>query len=94
MREEPFRSSRVADMAKANFIRLTYEPPPWVADPLSRDNWVRLPIAGTYYFRRSYQAMMKMLARGDLDDIFETYFDGTRWWIKLPCTLQDIKTST
>lgn len=79
---------------KANFIKLSYEPPPWITDPLARDNWVKLPDAGTYYFRRSYKATMAMLARGDFEDIFETYFDGTRWWIKLPCSLEEAKNAT
>lgn len=84
-------------MARSNFIRLTYEAPPWVADPLSYHFWVRLPVAGELYFRRSYKAMRAMLERHEFDDIFETYFDGSRWWIKLPVSqqsLEDAKSST
>jgi hypothetical protein len=78
-------------MARANFIRLTYEAPPWVADPLSYDFWVRLPVAGEYYFRRSYKAIRAMLERREFDDIFATYFDGSRWWIKLPVSLEELR---
>ena len=79
---------------KTNLLRLSYQPPPWVADPLSRDFWVKLPIAGEYYFRRSYKTMRAMLERGTFEDIFDVYFDGSRWWIKLPVVLEDTQKST
>jgi hypothetical protein len=74
---------------KANFIRMSYEAPPWVADPVSAPFWVTLPRAAEHYFRRTYKAMRQMLCRGDLEGIFELYFDGSRWWIKLPTTLPE-----
>lgn len=75
---------------KANLIRMSYEAPPWVSDPISRDNWVTLPTAGRYYFRRKYKNMRFLLTSGTLEEFgFPTYFDGTRWWVRLPVAMSE-----
>jgi hypothetical protein len=76
---------------KTNLIRQSYEPPPWVRDPLSADCWVTLPQAGVHYFRRKYKNMRFLLTSGTLEEFgFPTYFDGTRWWVRLPVAMPEI----
>lgn len=72
-------------MAKANFIRLSYEAPPWVQDPGTAECWVTLQVAAQRYFRRAYSTVYKMVMNGTLKEFgFPLYYDGSRWLVKLP----------
>lgn len=75
---------------KTNMMRMSISPPPWVSDPVSAPFWVTLPQAGEHYFRRTYKAMRAKLLAGEFDEFgFPTFFDGARWWIRLPCVLPE-----
>jgi len=58
--------------------------PPWIKRPSEKRLWVPAALAAREYFRKSHEHVVRQCKSGDLDGIFQTYFDGFRWWIRLP----------
>jgi len=63
---------------------VTIPTPPWVKRPREKHLWVPAKIAAREWFRRSREHVVRLCKAGDYDGVYEVYFDGERWWIKLP----------
>lgn len=58
--------------------------PPWVRHPTEARFWVTAVRAAREWFRKSERHVRRMCSTGELAGVFETFFDGHRWWIRLP----------
>ena len=71
---------------------MTSETPPWVKRPSEANLWVTAARAAREYFRVSDRHVRRQCADGDMTGIFATFFDGRKWWIKLPEPLRKQRT--
>jgi hypothetical protein len=62
--------------------------PPWAANRADDPHWVSVETAASIYFRKTARRVRQMVTNGELKGLFETYFDGGRWWIKLPIVVK------
>jgi hypothetical protein len=65
--------------------------PPWLRDP-SPENWTTASIAAQFYFRKSLVTIKRYIKTGYLaENGFQTFWDGTRWFIRLPYALNRLQ---
>jgi hypothetical protein len=62
----------------------TISTPPWIKKPREKDFWIPAKIAAREWFRKSHEHIVRLCKAGEFKDVYETFFDGSRWWIKLP----------
>jgi hypothetical protein len=62
----------------------TISTPPWIKKPREKHYWTPASIAAREWFGRSREHIVRQCKANYFDGIFETFFDGNRWWIKLP----------
>lgn len=71
----------------------SHSTPLWVNDS-HPEWWHPLPVAAKFYFKKSASLIRLMAARGYLADIgVATYFDGTRWYVRVPLESFPAKTA-
>jgi hypothetical protein len=58
--------------------------PPWIKKPSEKNLWTTAKLAAREWFRKSHEHIVRQCKAGDFKGVYETYFDGFRWWIKLP----------
>jgi len=56
--------------------------PPWNYDP-QPELWVRVGVA-CKWFRLGRKRINQLCNNGDFEGVYRTYFDGFRWYIRLP----------
>lgn len=60
------------------------EIPPWIRDQ-HPELWVTAKVAARMYFRRHVVTIKEWIRDGRLEAIgIATYWDGSKWWIRLP----------
>lgn len=58
--------------------------PPWIKKPSEKHLWVPAAIAAREWFRKSHEHIVRQCKAKEFEGVYDTYFDGFRWWMKLP----------